>query len=144
MIAVASDHVGHVTVNPLFKEIEGAVIARSAHVPAFHPLALGKLPFVGSLVEHQHPQLVAKIIDHGSLRVMAHADGIGTHLLELTDFTPPHFTGNNGSQHSGIMMQADALHLHPFAVEGKSVVGVELQRAESHLHFILVEQSALL
>ena len=50
MVAVAADHVRHVTVNPFLEEVEGAVERRFAHVPPFDPLALGELPLVRCFV----------------------------------------------------------------------------------------------
>ena len=134
MVAVAAHHVGHVALNPFFEEVERAVVAGLAAVPALQPLALGELPLVAGLVHDEQAQLVAKVIDDGCLRIVAHADGVHANLLQLFQAVLPHLRRHDCAQHAGIVVQADALHLHPLAVEGKAVVGVELQRAQSGAH----------
>ena len=53
VVAVASHHVGHVTVDPFLEEVVCAIVGWCADVPAFDPLALRELPFVGSFVHHE-------------------------------------------------------------------------------------------
>ena len=54
---------------------------------------------------------------------MAHAQGVDTDGLQFTDTTAPYLGRNGGSQDAGIIVYADALHLHSLAVECKAAVG---------------------
>ena len=131
VVAVAAHHVCYVAVNPFLEEVERALIARRAAVPAFEPLPLRELPLVAGLVHDEESQLVAEVVEHRCLWVVAHADGIHANLLQLLQPMLPHLRRHDGSQHAGIMVQTHALHLHPLTVQGEAVVRVELQRAQS-------------
>ena len=132
MIAVATHHVGHIAVNPFLEEIERAIVGRCAVVPSFHPFLFRELPFVASLIHHEQSFLVANVIEHRSLRIVAHANGIGTHLLQFLHFPHPYFARNDSTEYSCVMVQTHTLHLHPFSIERKTLVGIKLKCAQTH------------
>ena len=139
VIAVAAHHVGHIAVDPLLEEVVGSVERWGADVPALDPLALGKFPFVGSLVHHEQAEFVAKVIEDGCLRIVGAADGIDTNLLEVLEASTPHIVGHGSTERAGIVMQTDALDLHPAAIERKALVGIELQRTQADVDLIAVD-----
>ena len=132
MVAVTTHHVGYVPLNPFLKEIESSVETGGTHVPSLYPLALGKFPFVAGFVHHHQTQFVAQVIHIGGLRIVAHADGIGSHLLQVTQTAFPHIARDYAAQHTSIVVQTYTFHLHPFAVQGKSFVGIELEGTQTY------------
>ena len=126
MVAVAAHHVGYVAVYPFLEEVECALIARCATVPTLEPLPLRELPLVAGLVHNEESQLVAEVVEHRCLWVVAHADGVHANLLQLLQPMLPYLRRYDGPQHTRIVMQADTLHLHPLTVQGEAVVRVEL------------------
>ena len=76
MVAVAAHHVGDIAVNPLFKEVVGAVKSGSAFVPALDPLALGKFPLVRSFVHNEKTYSVTHIVECRCLWIVGAAYGI--------------------------------------------------------------------
>ena len=139
VIAVAAHHIGHIAVDPLLEEVVGAVERWGADVPALDPLALGEFPFVGSLVHHEQTKFVAKVIEDGRLRIVGATDGIHTNLLEVLEATTPHIVGHGSTERAGIVMQTDALDLHPAAIERKALVGIELQGTQPDVDLIAVD-----
>ena len=73
---------------------------------------------------------------------MAHADGVDADGLQVAQPTLPHIAWHHGTQDAGIVVEADAFHLHAAAVEQETTVGVELQGAKPHAHGAAVEGSA--
>ena len=131
VVPVAAHHVRHVAFDPHLEEVITAVETGRADVPPLDPLALGELPLVRSLIHDQQPQFVAQVVDHRSLRIVAHADGVHTDSAQVLQTPAPHFGRDSRTQHPGIVMQADPFDLHPAAVQGKPPVGIECQRAEA-------------
>ena len=132
--AVAAHHVGHVAVDPVLKIGIGTLKLGGAGVPSLHPFALGELPFVRGLVHHQQSHLVAQVVELGGVGVVAHAQGVHADVLQLGQTAAPHLLRHGHTQHAGVVVHADAFHLHPLAVEGETFVGRELQRAQSGPH----------
>ena len=138
MIAVAAHDVGDVALYPLLEEVGRALKAGLALVPSLYPLALGKLPLVAALVHDEQAQLVAQVIHDGGLRIVAHADGIGSHGLERLEAAAPYLGRHYGTQHTGIVVEAYALDFHVLAVEGKALVGTEVEGAQAGTHLGMV------
>ena len=144
MVAVAQHHVAHIAVNPFLKEIGRSIVARCAVVPSRDPLTLWKFPLVGTFVHHEHSLLIADVIEHRSLNIMAHSDGIGSHQFQRTHPSAPHFFRDSRSEHSCIMVQTHTLHLHILPVELKSRVGIKLQGSQPHRADRLVHRLPIL
>ena len=104
MVAVAAHHVGHVGIDPFLKEVVCAVERRCAHVPAFNPFALGKLPLIGGFVHYEQSEAVAKVVEGRSLGIVAHTDSVDAHSLEVFEAAFPYLVGNNGAEHAGIVV----------------------------------------
>ena len=138
MASVAPHHVGHVAVDPLFEVAVGAFVARPSLVPSLEPLALGKFPLVAGLVHDKHAQLVADVVESGRMGIVGHAQGIHADVLQLLHTASPYLLGHSCAEHAGIIVDADSLHLHPLSVEGKALVGRELEGAEAGSHHRLV------
>ena len=134
VVAVASHHVSHIAVDPFLEEIVSAIESRLAVVPTFHPFLLREFPFVTSLVHHEQSLLVTNVVEHWSLWIMTHANGIRTHSLQFLHLSHPYFARNSRTEHTCVVVQTHTLHLHPFAIKCKSFVGIELQRAQTHTH----------
>ena len=131
MVAVAAHKIGHVALAPFVEEVARAFKPRSTHVPAVEPFALGVFPFVESLVEYEHSQLVAQVVQVGRLRVVRCAHGIATQGFERVQAVAPYAARHGRSEYSRVVVQAYAFHLHVLAVEKETFVGVEHKRAET-------------
>ena len=70
---------------------------------------------------------------------MGAADGIDTNLLEVLEAATPHIVGHGSTERAGIVMQTDALDLHPAAIEREALVGIELQRTQTDVDLIAVD-----
>ena len=138
MVAVAAHHIGYVTFNPFFKEIKGTVKAGFPYIPALHPFAFRKFPFIRSFIHDKESHFVAQVVEYRCLWVVAHADGVNADGFQVLQAAFPYFFRHYGSQYAGIMMQADTFYFHPFAVQGKSFVGVELQGPQSDTGFTFI------
>ena len=134
MVAVAAHHVGHVALYPFFEEVVCALIAGVTLIPTFQPLALRELPFVARFVHDEQAQRIAEIVDHWRLRVVAHANGIHADVLQILEPPLPHVARDHRTEHSGIVVQAYTLYLHIASVNGKTFVGREVERTQSHSH----------
>ena len=131
MTTVAAYHIGHIAVYPFLEIGVCALILRRTGIPALHPFALGKFPLVAGLVHHKQTHLVAQVIDLRSMGIVAHADGIDADGLQFQQTTAPYLGRHGSTEHTGIVVNADALNLHPLTVEGKTLVGREIESAQA-------------
>ena len=62
---------------------------------------------------------------------MAHADGVHAKLFKIFKTCAPDGLGNHSPEHTGIVMQTHALHLHIPAIECEPLVRAKVQSAQS-------------
>ena len=127
MVTVTPNHIGYIAVYPLFEEVIAAVIAGLPLVPTLYPLTFRELPFVARLVHDEKAYTVRYVIYGGSLRIVAHSQGIDSEFLQAPKTALPHLFRHYRSQCTGIMMDAYTLHFHVFPVEGESGVRVKAE-----------------
>ena len=138
VISVATHHIHHVLFHPFLEEIERTIITWFTSVPSFYPFAFRKFPFIESLVFYQQSHLITKVIECGSLWIMTHSNGVYANLLEVFQSSFPYIARNYGSQSTSIMMQTYSFHFHPLTIQGKSLIGVELQGSQSCSHLTTI------
>ena len=134
MVAVAAHHIADIAVDPLLEEVVASLELRSAGVPSRYPFAFGIFPLVAPFVHHQQPEFVAKVVDHGSLRVVAHADGVDAQFLEIFKAGAPESLWHGCAETAHIVVKAYTLHLHVSAVERETAVGAEFQATHTKRH----------
>ncbi len=110
MVAVAAHEVRHVALGPC-----GEVL-----VIALGHLAAG--PFVEGLGHHEKAQAIAQVEKLGGGRVVRSTDGVGAHRLQQPQALFPHPLRHGRAERAGVVVQIDAFHLHPHAVQEKPAV----------------------
>jgi hypothetical protein len=105
---------------------------------------LAVFPAVERFVHHHHAQAVAQIEQLRRGRIVAGADGVAAHGLQ--DFNLPfQRAGVDGrAERAEVVMVANAVQRHASAVQKKSVVRRELNRADAEGRFITVHHFAVL
>ena len=71
---------------------------------------------------------------------MAHANGIHADFLQFFKSVLPHFVWYCGTEYTSIVVQADALHLHPLVIQGKAMIRVKGQCAKTGTDKAFVEE----
>ena len=98
------------------------------------------VPLVEGLVPHDKAHPVAQIEQLRGRGIMARADGVDAHVphdLQL----PLHGTGvERRPERPLVVVQADAVKLHPPAVEMKAIIGRELECADAERDSIRIRR----
>ena len=129
VIAVSADEV-HDVLPPVLFEVKRI---------AGRGLFFGYHPFIHKLVHHQKAQLVAQIHKLVRTGIVRRADAVRSHFFEQPEASLPYLVGHGGSQASGVVVQVDAVYLHPLPVQQEALFGAELQRADPEAGIHLVD-----
>ena len=126
MVPVAANEVGDVTLGPLVEVL----------VVALRHLADG--PLVEGLRHDQEAHPVAQVEELGRGRIVRGADGVGAHRLQHLEPALPDPLRHGRAEPAGIVMQVDAPHLDPPAVQQEAAVlvvrdGADAERRGGHI-----------
>ncbi len=103
--------------------------SREVLVIALRHLADG--PFVEHLRHDEEAHAVAQIEELGGGRIMRGADGVRAHRLEHLEPALPDSLRHRRAQAAGLVMQVDAPHLDPPAIEQEAAVVIVGDAADS-------------
>ena len=131
MVTVAQHKVCKVALVPTVEE------------PGIVVLSLAAAPHIKRLIHDDESHGVAHIQQFGCRRIMAAADGIDTHLLQLHQFAVQCILIQCCSEAAEVMVLADSVELDILAIEPETRLGVEAEIAESgirphHIHLFIV------
>ena len=132
MVAVPADQGAEIRLMPVGKEQVIVV-----------PLLAG-LPAIKRFVHHDHAQTVTHLQQFGRGRIMAGADGIAAHLLQNLNLPFQGPRADRRTQRPEVMMIADPIQRHALAVQQKTVVRRELNRADAERGFATINAFPIL
>ena len=131
VVAVAQDEVGEVALVPLVEEA-GVVV-----------LGLAAAPHVERLVHHDESHRVAHGQQFRGRRVVARADGVHAHRLQLHELAVQGVLAQGGTEAAEVVVLADAVQLHVLAVEPEARRSIEAEIAEARRGLYLVNDLAV-
>ena len=105
---------------------------------------LSFFPTVEGLIHHQNSHPVAEIEEFRSGGIVTGAQSIESHLLEHLQLTLRSAGIESSTKGTQVVMIADSLELHPFAIEQETIVRSELDRADAEGCLIAVQDIAVL
>ena len=133
MIPVSLDHRPEVCLMVCGKVEIVTLVSRRIDIMTVGPFVLGQFPFIECLVHHEKAEPVAERVKLLHVRVVTHPDRVAAHFSELFQPPVPDFFRGGGAERTAVVMNADALQLHGFSVEAKSVIRVKIRL--SHADF---------
>ena len=101
-------------------------------------------PTVEGFIHNQHSEAVAHIQQFGRGRIMASANGIAAHPLQEFHLPLQSPGVDCRAQRAQIMVIADALQRHAFAVQKKTIIRRELNRADAKWGFVIIHDFPIL
>ena len=135
MVAVPFHHGGHIG--------PGAGIEPFGIAPTFMGIgaeffALHGVPFIKGFVQHAEAHFIRQIQQRRIRWIMAHAQRVAPHVLQLLKPLPPNLRGNRRAQTACVVMQTDTLQNDLSSIEGKPVMIVEsdFTNTKGRDHFI--------
>jgi hypothetical protein len=126
MIPVAADEIHHVALGPFLEVL----------VIALGHLADG--PLVEHLVHDQEAEAIAQVEKLRRRRVVRGADGVGAHRLQRLQPAAPHRLRHGRAEAARVVVEVDAPHLQPAAVEHEATIlvvgdGADAERRDNQV-----------
>ena len=121
------DHIDHILLRPVGEEAMVAV------------LAFGDIPFVEGLDHHHEAHLVAEFHELGRGHIVRGADGVAAHLLQERELVAQGGAVDRGAERAQVVVVAHALDLPQFSIQVESLLGDEIDGADTEAGLIFVD-----